>query len=339
STTNGGLRLYAVWVPSQGSLQNSTKVAELCGTGDNALTTAPTDGTAGLSSVSALTDQRDNETYAIAKLADGNCWMIENLRLEAEYTRGEANEALAQGYGTSATYGNFIGLADAESANFGTTIANSIYYTGNQSGTASIDIGTSDNPYTRMPRYNNINTSSRALNPTLNNEALYSYGNYYTWHAAIANLEFIRYNNNSTANTSLCPSSWRLPHGDNKARIESNDDNDYWNLVVDALNNETKPANYDSQIRPYYTGTEEAGPVIGKLKAFPNNFLYSGEYGGSSKHRRGDVGTYWTSNAQSDNVGASYVFHLANTQTVVPGSYGVMKNTVVTIRCMVSSST
>lgn len=74
-------------------------MAELCGTGANALIQASTDGTANLSSVSALTDQRDDQTYAIAKLADGNCWMIENLRLDTEATRGATNEALAQGYG------------------------------------------------------------------------------------------------------------------------------------------------------------------------------------------------------------------------------------------------
>ncbi|MBR0372552.1 hypothetical protein IJH72_01240 [Candidatus Saccharibacteria bacterium] len=26
-------------------------------------------------------DERDNDTYAVAKLTDGRCWRIENLRL------------------------------------------------------------------------------------------------------------------------------------------------------------------------------------------------------------------------------------------------------------------
>ena len=63
SGTNNGLSLYAVWIKSEGSLQDSTKTASVC----NSLTKAPIDGTANLSSVSALTDQRDNNTYAIAK--------------------------------------------------------------------------------------------------------------------------------------------------------------------------------------------------------------------------------------------------------------------------------
>jgi hypothetical protein len=76
--SNNGLALYAVWVKSQGSIQDQDKVANVC----SSLTTAPTNGTANLSSVSAFTDSRDNNTYAVAKLADGKCWMIENLRLE-----------------------------------------------------------------------------------------------------------------------------------------------------------------------------------------------------------------------------------------------------------------
>ena len=91
-TTANGLSLYAVWVKSVGSLQDNNKVAELCGTTttNGTLVQAPAygTGTANLSSVSALTDQRDNQTYAIAKLADGNCWMIENLRLADTHQEG-----------------------------------------------------------------------------------------------------------------------------------------------------------------------------------------------------------------------------------------------------------
>ena len=70
-TTANGLSLYAVWVKSVGTLQDTNKVTELCGTTttNGTLVQAPTNGTANLSSVSALTDQRDNQTYAIAKLA------------------------------------------------------------------------------------------------------------------------------------------------------------------------------------------------------------------------------------------------------------------------------
>lgn len=59
-----GVRLYAMWVPSAGNIQNWSGCPNLA---EN--------------SVTALADIRDGNVYAVAKLADGNCWMIENLRL------------------------------------------------------------------------------------------------------------------------------------------------------------------------------------------------------------------------------------------------------------------
>ena len=340
-TTANGLSLYAVWIKSEGSIQDTDKVASLCGTNGTggSLTTAPTDGTANLSSVSALTDQRDNNTYAIARLADGNCWMIENLRLEAENTRTAEKQALTQGYGTSTTYGNFGGLADAESANFSnSTTANSLYYSGTQSGDATIDIGTTDYPGYRMPRYNNLNTSTRASNPTSNTfpnnttGGMYSYGNYYTWHAAIADLTYNGTNSQSTTGTSLCPAGWHLPKGGDKSN-EAN--NELWSLVVDGINSGTEPANYDSsQTRPYYTGTPEGSNASNKLRAYPNNFLYSGYFYTSSANYRGSYGYYWSSTASSNyysyylDLGSSYVY---------PGTNSSNKYVGLSIRCTVGS--
>jgi hypothetical protein len=73
-----GLKLYAMWLAPAGTLQDWG--------GCNSLTAATYDSangvvTAGSSSITALTDTRDGEVYAVARLADGNCWMVENLRL------------------------------------------------------------------------------------------------------------------------------------------------------------------------------------------------------------------------------------------------------------------
>ena len=344
-TTANGLSLYAVWVKSEGNLQDTDKVTALCGTNGTggSLTTAPTDGTANLSSVTALTDQRDNNTYAIARLVDGKCWMIENLRLEAENTRTAEKQALAQGYGTSATYGNFGGLAGAESANFkNSTTANSLYYSGTQEGTASIDIGTSNYPAYRMPRYNNWNNQStsvnRPQNPTSNSATntttsagMYSYGNYYTWAAAIADLTYNGTNNQSATGTSLCPAGWHLPKGGNKTN-EAN--NELWSLVVDGINGGTKPANYDSTTQPYYTGTPEGSDASNKLRAYPNNFLYSGNFDDSSAGDRGSSGVYWSSTANSRYY--SYYLYL-NSSIVYPGVNINLKSYGFSIRCISGS--
>ncbi|MBO7699089.1 InlB B-repeat-containing protein, partial [Candidatus Saccharibacteria bacterium] len=61
----GGIMLYAQWVQSTGSMETFS-CSSLANVGD---VTARTYG-----------ENEDANTYAIAKLADGKCWMIENLR-------------------------------------------------------------------------------------------------------------------------------------------------------------------------------------------------------------------------------------------------------------------
>ena len=289
-----GVKLYAVWVESAGSLQDANKVAELCGTGANALQTAPTDGTANLSSVSALTDQRDNQTYAIAKLADGKCWMIENLRLEAEDSRGNnrfdpsvTNESLVQGYNSS-----FTGLADSESANFSSsTTANSLYTTG--TGVEGKNTISGDNQGYRFPRYNNNNTSQRAESPTNTNVNTYSYGNYYTWAAVIA--DTTHYTSEDHNTTSICPKGWSIPQGNNTSAGFAKLDIDMGGTGAD----------------------QDTAEASNRWRKYPANFLYSGEFYSSSASRRGSSGFYWSSTAYYADY--SYDLGLGST-SVNPGT-------------------
>ena len=293
----------------------------LCGTNGvgGSLTTAPTDGTANLTSVTALTDERDNQTYAIARLADNKCWMIENLRLENTATTGATNAALAQGYNAS-----FTGLANPESASFtDSTTANSLYST---NGSTENTISGSYRGY-RFPRYNNFNTQQRAENTSNTNANTYSYGNYYTWAAAIADTTNYNTNNQSVTNTSICPTGWRLPKGGDKSN-EAN--NEFWSLVVDGINGGTKPANYDSGTYQYYTGTPEGSDVSAKLRSYPNNFLYSGYFNMSSAVTRGSSGRYWSSTAY--NRSNSYYLSLGSSR-VDPGTYYYDKQLGQSIRC------
>ena len=315
--TNPGLSLYAVWVKSQGNLQDSDKVASVC----NSLTAAPIDGTANLASVSALTDQRDNNTYAIAKLADGKCWMIENMRLDNTAT-GNSDGSLAQGYG-----GQFEGLASPESPwASNSTTANSLYSTDGADDT--INIGTSNAGY-RFPRYNNQNTSDRASAPATGVNT-YSYGNYYTWASAIA--DTTNYTSGDHNTTSICPASWHLPKGGNKSN-EAN--NEFWSLIVIGINGGTNPANYESNIQPYYTDTPEGSDASNKLRAYPNNFVYSGYVYSGSVVGRGSYGYCWSSTASSNG----YAYYLNFSSSLVyPGtSYGG-KYYGWAIRCVASGA-
>ena len=302
-----GLSLYAVWVKSVGSLQDSTKVATLCSTGNGSLTQTPTDGTANITSISALTDQRDNETYAIAKLSDGNCWMIENLRLENTAAHN-SDGSLAQGYGTSSTFGNFSGLADPEApSQFGGYNTNNLYSTNGNNDT--IGIGSSNFNY-RIPRYNNtnnqINSANRPQNPTTNsntnnstNAGMYSYGNYYTWHAAIADTtQYVQETHNTT---SICPAGWRIPTGDTSGEFST--------LYSTANGNYTV------------------------LRNFPYNFIFSGYISEYSVAHRGSYGYYWSSTAGT-NIDKAYMLEINQYQTINPGTGSGTMPDGLTIRCI-----
>ena len=297
-----GVKLYAVWVESVGSLQDATKVAELCGTGAGSLTQAPTDGTANLSSVSALTDQRDNQTYAIAKLADGKCWMIENLRLESQYTVGNnqtdpsvTNASLSQGYDSS-----FIGLAEPESADFSdSTTANSLYTI--ETGVEGKNTISGSKQGSRFPRYNNNNTSQRAEDTTNAKVNTYSYGNYYTWHAVIADTTHYTSGNHNA--TSICPTGWHIPTG--------NTSGEYYTLNTNANAGSTSVS----------TG----------LRSYPTNFLYSGNFTPSSANGRGVYGVYWSFTVRS----ASYSYSLTLGSTYVhPSEDNFYKYSGNSARCV-----
>ena len=323
-----GMILYPVWVASTGTLQNWD--------GCRSLTTAPTATRATLASMTALTDARDGNVYTVARLADGNCWMTENLRLNADATGGDQNKALSQGYGSysgsGTNYGNFIGLAESENTNFNNTTPNSIY---SSDGSTKININSSGNPTFRIPRYNSNNTN-RSLTANYNNNSTtyyswYGYGNYYNWPAVIANTNYYGTNNTPVTNTSLCPTGWRLPQGGDKTRIESNQDNDFWTLIVTNLNGGANPANYDSQTRPYYTGTTEGTPVSKLVRKFPNNFVYSGSWNVAQPYSRSSLGNYWSSTANS-NLDAYYLSF--SSSSVYPGASIFNKNKGLSARCM-----
>jgi uncharacterized protein (TIGR02145 family) len=257
--------------------------------------------------------------------------MIENLRLEST-AEHNTDGTLAQGYHSS-----FAGLANAESSNFSnSTTANGLYST-DGSTTKTID-STGGNLGYRFPRYNNTNTpttvTDRPSNPTSNsatnsttNASMYSYGNYYTWAAAIADTTNYT-NNQSVTSTSICPTGWHLPKGGDKSN-EAN--NDFWALVVTGINGGTNPANYDSSTTPDYTGTPEGSDASNALRAYPNNFVYSGYVYSGSVYNRGSNGYYWSSTAYSGGSAYGMDFHSSR---VFPGTNYTTKYDGRSIRCL-----
>ena len=298
--------LYAIWAPAEKDgnnnpiyLQDWAGCDDMTATIYNSFTST---FTVSKDTITALTDKRDNMVYTIAKLADGNCWMIENLRLVNTATTGNnvnntsiTNESLAQGYG-----GVFHGLAGTESANFAdSTTPNSLYTTDTSSTTHNIITGS--NLGYRLPRYfNSIANMPSTLSNTQSVTSvdaytsfsyhIYSYGNYYTWAAAIADTsDYATSNGHAKVETSICPTGWHLPYGGNG-------------------NTEANPGNTSGGF--YYlanqmTATSSNKDSANKIRAFPNNFVSAGYYS-TSLSNRGSSGHYWSSSAGS-NTGAYYL--------------------------------
>ena len=295
-----GFPLYAVWIPSAGTLQNWN-------------------GCSGLAqgSVTALTDRRDNNTYAVAKLADGKCWMIENLRLN-NTASNNTDGSLAQGYNPS-----FIGLATPETANFSNSIAsNSLYST---AGSTDAIISGNYQGY-RFPRYNNSNTYSRQSSSSYTKSGnTYSMGNYYTWHAAIADTTHYSTTNQSIGNTSLCPTGWRLPRGGDNQNTANNE---YLALAI-ALTG-AQPESYSGETSYYGSGNEGPEAAYAFL-SYPNNFVVSGYVDDSSILDRGSFGYYWSSTT-SDDWDAFYMYFSYG--FVYPGTENFDKYSGGAVRCI-----
>ena len=301
NTSTNGLSLYAVWVPSAGTLQNWN--------GCNSLAQG---------SVTALTDNRDNDTYAVAKLADNKCWMIENLRLDDSAELSSTN-----------THNPSLPITNVYDATNPTT-SNHLSATTDPTTTAWCTNYNSACIDKSMLATNNTilftNNTASSYNASSN---VYSYGNYYNWYSATAGHGKYgsSYASGYVAPGDICPAGWHLPKGGNKSQESTNE---FWQLITTGLNNGVNPANYDSTTQPYYTGTE-ATPVSNALRSYPNNFVYSGYVLGSSVNYRGSRGGYWSSSAYGSN--GAYLLRFYSS-LVYPGTDYSNKYSGWLVRCV-----
>ena len=291
-----GLSLYAVWIKSAGTIQNWNGCSSLA-----------------QGSTTALTDERDGNTYAVAKLADGKCWTIENLRLD-----------------------NTPELTATNTHNPSLPLNNSWYYK-NQQGTLTtsnhLSIAsdpTSTNPDTAWCGiYNSsdcVDQSMLATNNTTlftNNTSssydassnVYSYGNYYNWYSATAGHG--KYGSNYeygyVAPGDICPAGWHLPTGRGATSAEFG--------ALDVAMGGTGA---------YQSGDAGIAQSV-KWRSYPNNFIYSGYVSGSSVSSRSSSGGYWS--ASGNNSYDAYHLYLYSSY-VYPGTSGNFKYLGRLVRCV-----
>ena len=162
-----------------------------------------------------LRDIRDDKTYTIAKLADGNCWMTQNLDLDLstgttltpENTNISADWTPANST-ISFTGEEVSGWTDSDTAPYSADPGDVYYYT---SGTNENDI-----------QYNSLAECEAAGHTDCSH---YHAGNYYNWSAAVANNDtFDMTEEYYNAPGSICPAGWRLPRNRSiESPIEGNE--------------------------------------------------------------------------------------------------------------------
>ena len=200
-----------------------------------------------------LKDKRDGKEYTVAKLADGNIWMTQNLDLDIDSSITYTNEDTDIGYNTTTGQYDTASWTPTRSTYSATNTQthewcaggtwNSQYgYCEDNDTPESYDPGNlywdlTESDYSDWETYYNscnYTTSTPTCNESLNpistytsstGTAQYHLGNYYNWAAALATNDSSVYDNGDLAEQSICPAGWTLP------RIGTGEDTFYalWN--------------------------------------------------------------------------------------------------------------
>ena len=143
--------------------------------------------------VATLKDKRDNNTYTVAKLKDGKCWMTQNLRLK---------------------------LSDTDAITPATSDVSSSWTPPRSTDTASCQSGI---------HWNQDSEGYKTIRSCYQSESTYNTkGVYYTHTAATAGTTANMNNGGDEATGSICPKGWRLPK---TGTIAKSTNNDFYNMA------------------------------------------------------------------------------------------------------------
>ena len=283
--TGNNFHLYAMWGPEK-TIANSTTMQEVTSCPD----TIP------LEQVYTLTDPRDNQTYKVARLKDGKCWMVENLNLAGGTALDADNTDVTSAYISSFTTsnnltksGDTIVLPASNTSGFDTANYSYVYNSGNKT---------------------NCGASGQ-------NTPCYSY---YSWDAATLGSGRTISTDNTDTEQSICPKGWKLPTA--RTTSASNwQSADFYTIAHQyGLDSTTST---DGSDNGFYT---QAGPGT------TPNFLLAGCYGLGSFGNGGSYGHYWSSASGSYTNSARYL--LFSSSYVDSANGGNNRSLGFSVRCL-----
>ena len=212
--------------------------------------------------VTALTDTRDGSTYAVAKYADSKCWMMENLRLDLSNEDVEINSQT-----TNRPDSDFATEANEHpdpSSNF----------------CAPNTAACVDNLYYNISNIDRSNPADYDANDS--GSSWYSYGVYYNYYTATAGYGGSSFaTKGAIVSGDLCPAGWRLP-----TAYTVNDDFGKLDIA------------YGGNGKSQESGAEAiAGSE--RWRAYPLNYMFSGEWRGAVGYNRGASSSTTTANTST----------------------------------------
>ena len=288
-------------------------------------------------------DTRDDKVYWIAKLADGHCWMTQNLDLDlsSSKTLTHADTDLGWGSDTATTSwtptrstiptsnisstGSISGWTNDDNTPY--SIDTGDYYYAGYDGTNLLPSSTT-NYLSIAPDANGdiINSSNSEVyfstDPSRVNGGTHEHvGNYYNWSAAVASNDTSTYVDSTYSNiagnpqNSICPAGWRLPTVTSAAPTYTN---------VGSKNEFARLANLYAN----YVGSASISSA--GLEASPLFFARGGRVRSSSLNYSGNNADYWSSSVFSSSGAYDLYFYAAS---VYPQSYS-NRNDGFSVRCL-----
>ena len=264
-----------------------------------------------------LTDTRDGKQYWVTKLADGNCWMTQNLDLDLSTSKAltpddsdvsrswtPGNNTLTDGTQTT-TYNTAVwswNLGD-----YVLTTPNA----GTSCGTSDISdfgdcTGVGFQSIAGMAPMTDGNATDVISDNTYN--AHYHVGNHYTWNAATAGTGGTITSQDAT--DSICPKGWQLP-----------------------TSNNSNSGSFQALTNAYNISSNAAGSTA--LVSAPLYFVRSGYVLSGSLRYAGSYGDYWSSTAGSNTIFAYELYF--NSGYVNPSNIGShLRYYGQSVRCLAS---
>ena len=232
-----------------------------------------------------LRDSRNNETYKVRKLADGNCWMTENLRLELTSGQKLTSTDSDLPSGTTATVGMTTQPYNQPSTN---------RYNWGVASENDFSRATVDRWLSRSTKVNGVwatettPTVSGAPKANLTGEDQKT-GVYYNWYAATVGTGTWDITTAGTEATgSVCPAGWHLPRYS----------------AVNGTSTLAPSGSWESLIRDTYhlittQGDQGSTAVNDKLHAFPFSLPYQGyvNWNVGATVDQGYSGHFWSAGA------------------------------------------